>query len=178
MEDMRGKRGSFESKEELLLEANAMVDMVQNEQIEITTNHQWALGMAMQMAFTVAPHLAGRNWLVVHRDSEKKSFITTDAPVLLTTVAPREKSFWGVGFGNTDALIAFPLTESCALVMHGTEGDFSHKIIQESQVRHFNLAMADRCQRFVIGRDADLVRSLAKHRNLSKKRWLPKMQMS
>ena len=40
------------------------------------------------------------------------------------------------------------------------------------------MAIADRCQRFVIGKDAALVRSLSKALNLGSKEWQPKMQRS
>ncbi|MEZ5593639.1 MAG: hypothetical protein R3F53_24195 [Gammaproteobacteria bacterium] len=75
-------------------------------------------------------NFAGRDWMVLHRDTEKKSFVTTDAPVLLTTLAPRKKSIWGIGFGNIDALVLFPMTESCGLLMCGTEGALSTGNVQ------------------------------------------------
>jgi hypothetical protein len=128
------------------------------------------------MALNVAPILAGRGWTVVHRENEKKSFVTTDAPVLLTTVAPRKSSLWGVGFGNTDALVLFPLTESCALVMYGSDGTQHHRTADKEEIRRINLALADHCQRFVIGREAALVRSLSNHLGIVNKKWQPKMQ--
>jgi hypothetical protein len=39
-----------------------------------------------------------------------------------------------------------------------------------------NLALADRCQRFVIGREEALVRSLSDRLGLAAKVWQPKMQ--
>ena len=175
-ETMRGKPGSPTSEEELEQEAKEMVDFAQSGQYEVTTNHRWAVGMAMKMAFEVAPLLAGRNWLVVHRPNKKKSFVTTDAPVVLSTVTPREPSFYGIGFGNTDAMVVFPLTQSCALVMFGKDGALRHREIDAVAIRHMNLALADRCQRFVIGREEALVKSLAERLALSEKEWQPKMQ--
>jgi hypothetical protein len=40
------------------------------------------------------------------------------------------------------------------------------------------LAMAEHCQRFVIGREHALVRSLADFLGLAGKKWQPKMQRS
>ena len=173
---MRGKPDAPSSDEELETEARELVEYAQSGQYEVTTSHLWAVSMAIRMAFIIAPILAGRNWAILHRDNEKKSFVTTDAPVLLTTVAPRQNNFWGIGFGNTDALVLFPLTESCILAMHGSEGDLRHWTAGSEQIRHINLALADRCQRFVVGRDEALVRSLADHLCLAKKKWRPKMQ--
>lgn len=178
IERMRGKPGSPTNEDDLEKEAKELVEFVRSGQYEITTNHRWAVGMAMQMAFSIAPLLAGRNWDVIHCGSDKKSFITTDAPVMLSTVNPREPSIYGVGFGNADAMVIFPLTQSCALVMYGQEGDFQHRIVGAEQIRRCNLALADRCQRFVIGRDDALVGSLARFLGLANKKWIPKMQRS
>lgn len=177
-ERMRGKPSSPTNEDDLEKEAKEIVEFVRSGKYEITTSHRWAVGMGMQMAFTVAPLLAGRNWVVIHRDSDKKSFVTTDAPVVLSTISPREPSIWGVGFGNADAMVTFPLTQSCALVMYGQEGDFQHRTVGAEQIRHCNLALADRCQRFVIGREDVLVGSLARFLGLAGKKWMPKMQRS
>ena len=173
---MREKPGAPPTEVELDAEARELVEYVQRGQYKVKTNHRWVVGMAIELAFNIAPILAGRDWVVLHRDNEKKSFVTTDAPVLLTTVAPRGNSFWGVGFGNTDALVLFPLNESCILAMYGSDGDLKHRTVGVEQIRRTNLALADRCQRFVVGRDEALVRSLTDKLFLASKKWQPKMQ--
>ncbi|MEO8155140.1 MAG: DUF4238 domain-containing protein [Rhizobacter sp.] len=175
-ETMRGKPGAPTSEQELEQEAREMVEFAQSENYEVTTNHRWAVGMAMQMAFKVAPLLAGRNWLIVHRSNDKMSFVTSDAPVVLSTVQPRRPSFYGIGFGSADAMVVFPLTQSCALVMFGEDGVLEHRRIDAVAIRHMNLDIADRCQRFVIGREEALVRSLSDRLGLADKVWQPKMQ--
>lgn len=177
-EQMRGKPGSPTAEEELAQEAKEMVEYIQSGGYEIQANRRWAIVMAMRMAFNVAPLLVGRNWLVIHSVSDKNSFVTTDAPVVLTTVAPRAPSIWGVGYGNVDAMVIFSLTQSCALVLSGEAGDLQHQTVGTEQIRHCNLAIADRCQRFVIGREEVLVRSLAGFLGLAKKKWQPKLQRS
>jgi hypothetical protein len=162
--------------DDVLAEARLMVDMAQNEGIEVSTDHRWAVGMAIQMALEIAPIFADRDWLVIHRDNDKKSFITTDAPVLLTTVAPRADRFWGVGFGNADALVFFPLKESCTLAMFGGNGGLRHTVAGTNNVRQLNLQMASKCQRFVIGRDEALLKSLAQAARLAETKWQPKMR--
>jgi len=173
---MRGKPYAPSTEEELEADARELVEFVQSDQYEVTTRHTWAVGMAMEMAFNIAPIFAGRDWVIVHRENTKKSFVTTDAPVLLTTVAPREKSLYGIGFGNTDALVLFPLTGSCILMMFGNEGALNHRTAGREQIRHINLALAEHCQRFVIASDEALVRSLTNHLCLANRKWRPKMQ--
>lgn len=166
------------SQEELKVQAKEMVEFAQSDNYEVTTNEKWAVGTAMRIALELAPIFAGRDWRVLHRDSEKKSFVTSDAPVLLTTVTPRPSSIYGVGFGNADALVAFPLTASCVLAMSGKSGSLDHATIDSDRIRRANLAMAQQCQRFVVGRDEALVKSLTDHLSLAKKKWQPKMQMN
>lgn len=104
---MRGKPYAPSTEKELEAEARELVDATQSDQYGVRTNHNWAVGMAIRAALNVAPIFAGRDLAVLHRDNDKKSFVTTDAPVVLTTVAPRKSSFWGIGFGNADALVFF-----------------------------------------------------------------------
>lgn len=166
------------SRDEVRSEAKLMIDMVQRDQVVVATEHQWAVGMAFEMAFNIAPIIAGRDWIVMHRDNDKKSFVTSDTPVLLTTTSQRGNSFWGVGFGNVDALTLFPLKESCTLAILGNNGDLRHTEVDAERVRQFNLRMAANCQRFVIGREEALVRSLARATGLATTNWKPKMQRS
>jgi hypothetical protein len=173
---MRGKIGSPISEEELEKEAQGMVNFANSGAYEVITDHKWAVGNAMEIAFTVAPILAGRDWIVTHRNNDKKSFVTTDAPVLLTTVAPRKSIFYGVGFGNSDALVVFPLTASCVLLMYSNNRRLEHRVANTQQIRQINLGLTDHCPQFVIGRDEELVRSLANYLGLAKKTWKPKMQ--
>lgn len=173
---LRTESDGSASDEQLDAEARLMVQLAQEGGLTVTTDHRWAVGMAIQMALEIAPIFVGRNWVVIHRDNEKKSFVTSDAPVCLTTVAPRENNFWGVGFGNSDALVLFALNESCMLAMFGQDGDLQHTKADTKQVRQMNIRTADHCQRFVIGRETALVRSLADHLRLAAKRWRPKMQ--
>lgn len=173
---MRGKPYAPSTEEELEADARELVEYAQGGQYEVRTNHNWAVSMSIRMAFNVAPIFAGRDWAVLHRDNDKKSFVTTDAPVVLTTVAPRKSSFWGIGFANVDALVFFPLTESCILAMYGSDGNLQHRTVGMEHMRHINLTLAEHWQRFVIGREAALIRSLADHLGLASKKWQPKMQ--
>jgi hypothetical protein len=177
-EQMRRTPFAPETEEDLDREARDLVAFAQGGRYEIKTEHKWAVEMAIRTAFAVAPTFADRDWLILHRPDHKRSFVATDSPVLLTTVAPREPSMFGVGFGNADALIIFPLDQTCALAMFGDRGGLAHIASTDERMRHINLAIADRCQRFVIGRDRSIVRSLADRLSLGSKKWSPKMQAS
>lgn len=167
-----------ESDDVLRMQAEWMVEMARTDGFLVTTDEKWAVSRAIEMALAVAPYLAARHWRVVHRNSEKLSFITSDAPVYLNTVAPRPTSIYGVGFGSPDAFISFPLHQSCILEMFGETGGLEHKEVGRDYLRMANLHFARRCQRFVVGRDEALVKSLTQELRLASTKWQPKFRVS
>jgi hypothetical protein len=156
-----------------------MVYMAQNNGLKVTTNEKWALKMTVDLAFKIAPILSGRNWLVVHRPSDRQSFVTTDAPVVLSSL-PTEGApsvFDGAGFATANALISLALDQTSALQMHGFDGDTVHQTLDRDGMRRANLHLASACQRYLFGRDEQLVRSLASELDLARTAWTPKLSM-
>lgn len=177
--DLRSRsQNAGKSDDELRAEAQIMVDMAHNGGIAIETQQKWAVGMAIKMSLDVAPIFAGRDWVIAHSENEKKSYVTTDAPVFLTSTELRQNSMYGVGFGTADAFVAFPLTQSCVLMMHGNGGGLKHVMADANKVRRTNLALTSGCKRFVVGRDGALVRSLANEVGLAERDWRPKFRMN
>ncbi len=156
------------SEEEVEKEAKELIEFAFSDNYNVKTHKKFALKIAIDEFSEIAPILSGRNWLVLHRDSEKHSFITSDAPVLLTTIAKRVPSFWGVGFGNSDALVMFPLTESCSLMIFGNEGKYLHRTIDSKEIRRLNLMFAAHSHRFIFARDIDLLESLTNRLNMGR----------
>lgn len=169
---------SHQSDDELRKQAELMANMAQTDGFVVETDEKWAVGRAIEMALAAAPYFAGRHWRVVHRNIEKLSFITSDSPVYLNTVAPRPTSVYGVGFGSPDAFISFPLHQSCTLEMFGDSAILEHRPGDRDYLRMANLHFARRCQRFVVGRDEALVKSLAEELGLAGKKWQPKFRIN
>ena len=170
----RKQRCAEESDEELRNQAKWMVQVAQSDAFVVETKEKWAVGMAIQTALNIAPYLAGRDWQVRHRENDKMSFITTDSPVLLGSVTPRGPSVYGVGFGSPDAFISCPLDQSCTLEMFGDSGVLVHRSAGRDYIRMANLALGKRCQRFLVGRDEALVRSVAEKLGLAGEKWRSK----
>jgi hypothetical protein len=168
---------AHEPDDELRKQAELMAKMVQTDGFVVETDEKWAVVRAIEMALAVAPYFAERHWRVVHRHNERLSFITSDSPVYLNTVARRPTSVYGVGFGSPDAFISFPLQQSCILEMFGNSGALEHKAGGRDYLRMVNLHFARQCQRFVIGRDEELVKSLAEELGLADKKWQPKFRV-
>lgn len=166
------------SDDEIEEQAKNLYEFVKRNEFTVETDHQWALGMSMNMFSKVAEILVQRNWVVLHRDSEKRSFITSDAPLVLTLTQPRQNTFYGVGYASSDAMVVFPLTQASVLVMHGFDGTFTHGTMTEVNMKDTNRLIAVHCQRFIMGRDEKLIRSLVDHVGLHKTTWQPKVRVS
>lgn len=166
-----------DSDDELRKQAEGMVRLAQEDRLSVQTSEKWAVKLAIETALGFAPYLAARHWRILHRENEKLSFITTDSPVYLSTVAPRAPSIYGVGFGSPDAFVSFPLHQSCTLEMFGDGGLLEHTTVDKNHLRRINLHFARKCQRFVIGRDYSLVNSLANALGLANKKWQPNFRI-
>lgn len=152
--------------------------IIDEGQFSVDTNHQWALGMSIATSASVAEILAQREWLIIHCDSPKRSFITSDSPLVLTRMTPTESKHAGLGYASTDALVIFPLDQSCVLMMHGLNNKLTHGVIQENKIKAINCLIALHSKRFIMGRDEKLVRSLVKNARLDDISWQPKFIMS
>ena len=164
----------FDSELELEEQAKTLVDFTRQGHYAVSIDHQYAVGTSLRLAFVVAPILAGRTWHVLHSNAEAKSFITSDAPLVLTAREPWINSAYGVGFGSPDAMVLFPLSQASALIIVDNGESLRHSVVERDRIRNFNLMIAERCQRYLIARDEALVRSLADNLRLADRAWRPK----
>ena len=153
---------ALQSEEDLDRLAKNMIEMVNSRKYSMEANHSHAVGAAIDVAPHVAPILFRRNWTVVHSKSEGESFVTTDSPVVLTSKRKRTGAMFGIGFGNLDAVIVFPLTASCVIIMQDIGAKLVHKTVGGKELQSINLLVASRYQRFLIGQSDVLVQSLSK----------------
>ena len=142
-------------------EVDEFLEFIRSDRYKIKTNHKWAMGQAVRATLELAPILSERNWTVFHQSHSSPSFVTTDVPVLLTTRKPRPPSIFGIGFGDSDAVAILPIAHSCALVMSGWGGRLEHIPVPPEEILDLDRDFASRCQRFLIGRDRELVKYLA-----------------
>lgn len=166
------------SDDEIEQQAKQLYEFVQRNQFTVEPAHQWVLGKSMQMFTKVAEILVRRNWVVLHRDSEKRSFVTSDAPLILTHMQPKQDAFFSIGYASSNAMVVFPLTQASILVMYDFDGTFTHSLMTEATMKDTNRLIAENCQHFLMGRDEKLVRSLVKHVHLDKTSWQPRVRVS
>lgn len=97
-------------------------------------------------------------WLIARAPSDT-SFITSDSPFVI--MPPLESApDRPYGFGTRGAVTLVPLTQRVCLCISGPGTFAVQRVIPKSEVREINIAIAQKCERFVIGRDEALVRNI------------------
>lgn len=151
MERETGKRPEISAKKLAEFHKSGLytVEMHRNESLRLMLDLSMELARCFQQM----------DW-VVFRAPAKTSFITTDNPVVLVPPVDFEAGFYGVGILTKGARKFFPLSQATCLVM-GDRGDrVVHRNVDRQSVRGVNLTLASYSDRFVIGRDEALVRSM------------------
>jgi hypothetical protein len=108
------------------------------------------------------------DWVVVHA-TKRSSFITTDSPI--GYVVPEEFLRSGepvIGAGSEKITKLFPLTQTVGLLIGKYGAGLGHLRINRKQVREFNQTVAQEAERFLIGPDEDLVRSIVRKSKIDK----------
>ena len=154
-----------QTEEELDRLAENMIEMANSGKYSIEANHSHAVSTAIDVVPMVAPTLFHRNWTVIHRRSESESFITTDSPAVLTRKQQKQPAMFGMGFASLDAVIVFPLTASCVMIMQDFGARIGHNTVGEKETHQINLLVASRFHRFLIGQSDVLVHSFSKRQN-------------
>lgn len=103
----------------------------------------------------ILPYFVDRNWMLLRAPAGSHGFITSDHPVCLFWTAPEMRhELRPPGYGMTGTEVLFPISSGLAWV-----GTFEHPArvldVREEQVRTFNAAIVDFCDRQVYGKDGD-----------------------
>lgn len=172
-----GGEGDFQG------EAERLAAFVNEGGYTIKTDPKWSMTFAIKMGLELAEHLLIKNWHVIHAPP-RCTFITCDAPVLLTSnTPPRNGVFRGVGFGSPDAVVFFPLDQKTAVMMYDdgnkerNEARFEVGRADPDFMRRANLATTNLCQRYLIGSSERLLRSLVASTAIHKRPWNPRMEI-
>ncbi len=127
---------------------------------------QNVIKMMLEFGGRLAESFLNMCWAVGQAPTQM-SIIVTDAPLLLIPPRDWQPGMGAVGLETPGTHKMFPLTRKLALFI----GDFGHGFeylrLTKGQVRSNNLALASRCERFVIGPDEALVRSVVRRTNLA-----------
>lgn len=92
---------------------------------KLKLDNAYNIVLEIEMIDPVLKTLANRNWMVLRCINNNHQFITTDSPVVLTWIKPKEiPSLYlnAIGFGLKDTRVFFPLTRNLLLM-----GEFEGK---------------------------------------------------
>jgi len=110
----------------------------------------------LRLALRHQKYIRSMDWIVYHSPPET-SFVTTDAPFVIVP-SPDHGGPFGLLTPNTLKIV--PLSGRICLMMTEPGTAITHRDLTREQVREFNRVLACDCERFLIGRDEALVRSL------------------
>lgn len=148
------------SGKEQSLTAESMFRFIHEERFQMKASRDFTISTMLDHSARFYRCIALMNWWIVHADGHS-SFITTDSPLGYILDDQQLRSREPVlGFASEKITKLVPLTCQTALLISGYGAGFGHFSVDRSQVREINLAVAVESDRFVIGRDGALLRSI------------------
>lgn len=140
--------------------AESMFEFVHKEKFQMKASRDYTISAMLDQSRRFFKEIALMDWLVAHADGHA-SFITTDSPLgYVLDDQQRRRREPVLGFASEKITKLVPLTSGTALVIGGPGAGFGHFSVDRNQVREINLAVTIECDRFVIGRDEALLRSI------------------
>lgn len=159
-------------------EIKAQMEFVQADEYAITIHRNWVLGHMLQQGPAMGHVFRQMDWLVLHPDDPRTSFVTTDKPICLLPPPGYKPNFYGFGIGTTGAVKFVPLSQKSCLYIQDTGNAFGHRNIPQDAVHTINLNVTAQCQQYVIGRDESLVRNLVVNTRVDKTEAQPTVVVS
>lgn len=148
--------------------AESMYKFIHEEQFSMKGSRNNTISLMLDQTSRASKDIALMDWVVVHA-VRGCSFITTDSPI--GYVVPEKFIRSGepvIGLGSEKITKLFPLTQKVALLIGKYGGGFGHFRFNRTQVRDFNVTVARETERFLIGRDEALVRSIVRKSNIDR----------
>ncbi|HEX9127677.1 MAG TPA: DUF4238 domain-containing protein [Gemmatimonadaceae bacterium] len=135
---------------------------IHEEKFTLQGNRNNTVRTMLEQTPVLAQELAFMDWMVVHAD-DRSAFITTDSSWGYLVPDEVRRSCEPV-YGIASEKIVKVVTLSCrtALVIGQKGAHFGHFRVGRDRVRDINLAIAAECERYVIGPDEALVRSVVR----------------
>lgn len=142
------------------------LDAFDSSELRVVQPRQNVIKTMLQSSGTIASVLLEMQWMV-GRVPSRMSLLTTDSPLLLIVPPELNGSRRGIGIATPGVHKMIPLTRGLALFIGDFGDDLEFVQLTKGQVRANNLALASRCERFVIGGDEPLVQSVVRRTALA-----------
>lgn len=137
-----------------------LTEFVQSDAYEREVRRNESLRVMLELSTKLPVYFIHMNWLLLFAPGNS-SFVTTDEPFVLIPPSELDDNIpYGLTTKGAQKLI--PLTRQVCLVMLGRGENIDMRDATREEVREINRRITSRCDRFVIGRDEALVRSLVR----------------
>lgn len=154
-----------------------LLDVVDGK-FKITAHPNHRIRTMVELTQPLAELFIGKDWYFLQAPA-KKSFVTSDNPVAL--ISPRgydPSGFYGVGHGTPGAVTVIPLSQKTCLLMQDGDSYVHFRQAQNDFIRRTNLLVTSGCDRFLIGRNRELLGSLVNRTNIGNKPRVPRVSMN
>lgn len=139
--------------------AKDMVESHKKGQYDIVTNRNLSLGLMLKLSVDIAIYFRQMEWIFLYAP-DKKSFVTTDNPVVIVTMDDKQENLIMGGTIIQGTIKLVPLSQYICLVMLDRGNLVGYKDTEGEIVRKINIILAQNTDRFLIGRDEALIRNL------------------
>ncbi len=138
-----------------------LVEFHKNGLYDIITHRNLSLGMMLMLSIDIANYFRQMDWLFLNTPN-RKSFVTTDNPIVLVSPDHEPESFLGDSIITPGATKLVPLSQRICLIILDRGELVGYRYATIESVRKINIILAQNTDRFLIGRDEALVRNLVK----------------
>jgi hypothetical protein len=144
------------------LTPESMFEFIHKEQFQMKGNRNVTVHAMLDLTEKFTLEFACMDWSIVHV-YERSAFITTDSP--LGFIVPDElqgRPDLDLSLLSQNTTKVVPLTKRMALLVGERGCGFGHFAVDRAVVREINIALAIECERYVIGANESLVRSIVR----------------
>ena len=124
---------------------------------------------------SIGRQVVGRCWNLVRPRSTEASFVTSDAPVCVLAAEPGRTGTDGASLWDEGSRVLLPLTASWLLEIQGPGASLNYRQVDDAEVGELNLTLARNRKQYLIGRDDQLVGSLASDKSVKGLEYVPKL---
>jgi hypothetical protein len=157
--------------------AQEYFDFIHKEQYTIEGNRNITIQTMLEETPEMSRTLGYMDWMIAHAD-DRSSFITTDSPFgFIVPEDIRRSGEPAIGLGSPKVTKIVPLSGRIALLIGGFGARLGHFAFDRTQVRELNVAVATECDRYVIGADEALVRSVVRRSRVDRDDVATKMKV-
>ncbi|MGD8307459.1 MAG: DUF4238 domain-containing protein [Ignavibacteria bacterium] len=161
------KKYESDTGKSLNVSPEIIYEYAQNAQFEIILDRNTTLKQMLDFSMNNKDWLFNLNWVVLQAP-EITSFITSDNPFVLLPPMGFPIGIRGYGLKTKGVTMIIPLSKEQCITIGAPGNSFSYINIKRKTVRDINLYVASRCDRFVIARDEELLKSIVKKTKINK----------